>query len=138
MAPHPDDSDVVGVTLRHFFRAGCRITISVLTSGSSGVEDRFCPEDPSPQHKARLRREEQARSIHFFGLSHNCLNFPETEEDTESHLMDSGHNLDIFVRTIVKEQPDAIFMPHGNDTNIDHRLTCELVKRALEQIRPCN
>ena len=42
LGPHPDDFDVIGVTLRYFWEQGNPLFVGVATSGSSGVEDSFC------------------------------------------------------------------------------------------------
>ena len=37
LAPHPDDFDVVAVTLRHFADDGARTLLEVISGGASGV-----------------------------------------------------------------------------------------------------
>ncbi|MBP1768990.1 MAG: hypothetical protein H6P98_3105, partial [Candidatus Aminicenantes bacterium] len=66
LAPHPDDFDAAGVTLRLFQRNGNRVSLAVLTSGASGVEDGFCS-PPARAEKARIRENEQRASCRFFG-----------------------------------------------------------------------
>lgn len=41
LAPHPDDFDAIGITMRFFRRNGNDIDVVLLTSGASGVEDGF-------------------------------------------------------------------------------------------------
>ena len=67
LAPHPDDFDAAGVTLRVFQRNGNRVSLAVLTSGAGGVEDGFCS-PPARAEKARIRENEQRASCRFFGL----------------------------------------------------------------------
>lgn len=134
MAPHPDDLEEVGVTMRRLLEKGCRISLHVLTSGTSGVENRFCPDDTSSENKRRIRRNEQREAMRFFGLPSENLHFAETEEDSDSRLLDNPHNARLIRRIIANERPAAVFMPHGNDTNSDHRIACELVVHALEHL----
>src|SRR5512138_2812149 len=74
LAPHPDDFDVAGVTLRFFQDQGNRIDLAVLTSGASGVEDDFSA-SPDTAVKAALREAEQRASCRFFGLPESRLVF---------------------------------------------------------------
>ena len=41
LAPHPDDFDAIGITMRTLRDNGNRIDVVVLTSGASGVDDDF-------------------------------------------------------------------------------------------------
>ena len=135
LAPHPDDFEAVGITMRRFFKAGNTLNIYVLTSGASGVEDRFCPENPSNENKRRLRQKEQRDSCRFFGLPEGCLHFPPTQENADSNLLATEGNLAILKGIIRDEQPDAIFLPHGNDTNPDHRVAFNLTTEALGELQ---
>ena len=42
LAPHPDDFDAIGLTMRFFWDKGQSVHVAVATSGASGVEDSFC------------------------------------------------------------------------------------------------
>ncbi len=80
LAPHSDDFDAVGVTLRQFHERGSRIDPAVLTSGVSGVED-FFSGTSDPAVKAAIREEEQRASCRFFGLPDDRLTFMRLSED---------------------------------------------------------
>jgi LmbE family N-acetylglucosaminyl deacetylase len=43
LAPHPDDFDAIGVTLKHIRRNGNPIEVGVVRTGS-GVEDSYRPD----------------------------------------------------------------------------------------------
>ncbi len=135
LAPHPDDFDAVGVSMRRLTDAGCSLSVHVLTSGASGVEDVFCPEDASHANKRRIRREEQRDSCQSFGLPTDWLHFADTEEGDDSHLIDNPRNYQLIKHLIIDERPSAIFLPHGNDVNPDHRITFNLTVRALEELQ---
>lgn len=91
LAPHPDDFDAIGVTMRTLRDNGNRIDVAVLTSGGSGVDDDFAPR-LTIQEKATIREQEQSASCRFFGLPPERLTFLRLDEDTEGHLEVSGQN----------------------------------------------
>lgn len=132
LAPHPDDFDEIGVSLRIFRDNGNPIFVSVLSSGASGVEDGFCtPSDP--ETKARIREGEQLRSCRFFGLPDDHLEFLRLSEDFDGHILESPENYQRISQCVQRIRPALVFLPHGNDTNADHQLTYSLFKRiALE------
>jgi hypothetical protein len=41
LAPHPDDSDAIALSLRHLQRQGQALHVAVLTTGASGVDPGF-------------------------------------------------------------------------------------------------
>lgn len=135
LAPHPDDFDAVAVSMRLLKNDGCDIKVYILTSGSSGVEDSFCPEDTSPEHKRSIRQQEQRAACSFFGLCDKCISFAETEEDSDSHLLMNNHNRLFIGDLIAREFPDFIFLPHGHDTNRDHQITYHLTTLALKTLK---
>jgi LmbE family N-acetylglucosaminyl deacetylase len=131
LAPHPDDFDAIGITLRTFRDNGNPIDLAVLTSGASGVEDDFAPR-LTLQGKAALREEEQRASCHFFGLPPERLTFLRLAEDAQGHLEDSEQNLAQLLAYWDAHSPDLVFLPHGNDTNAGHRRTYRLFHRLIE------
>ena len=80
LAPHPDDFDAIGVTLKCLSDKGYPIHVGVVRTGS-GVEDVYCPGFTLGE-KADLRDEEQRRSLRFFGLPEDCLTFLALSNDT--------------------------------------------------------
>jgi LmbE family N-acetylglucosaminyl deacetylase len=123
LAPHPDDFDEIGITLRFFRDNGNPIFLSVLSSGASGVEDSFCT-PPTGETKAKVREQEQRRSCQFFGLRDAHLNFVRLSEDHDGHILKSHENLEQIRRCVHEIRPTIVFLPHGNDTNVCHRHTC--------------
>jgi LmbE family N-acetylglucosaminyl deacetylase len=132
LAPHPDDFDEIGVTLRIFKSNGNPIFVSVVTSGASGVEDRFCT-PPTAEKKAAIREKEQQRSCHFFGLQDTHLDFLRLLEDHDGHVLECPENYEQIRRCVYSIRPDLVLLPHGNDTNACHRHTCSLFMRAASQ-----
>ena len=132
LAPHPDDFDEIGITMRFFRNNGNSIYVAVLSSGASGVEDGFCS-PPTGETKAQIREEEQRKSCEFFGLPESRLTFLRLEEDHAGHIMENDINFERVRDHFLKVRPDVVFLPHGNDTNIDHQRTYAIFRRiALE------
>lgn len=131
VAPHPDDFDVIAITLRRFQRAGAQIAVAVLSSGSSGVEDEFVA-DPTPDAKRRVREVEQRASCEFFGLPEQHLTFLRLAEE-DRHLALTPENTAEIDAFLVRSQPEIVFLPHGNDSNRAHQRTYEMVASALSR-----
>ena len=130
VAPHPDDFDVIGITMRHFQRAGATITLGVLTSGASGVENAF---EPDPAAKRRVREREQEASCAFFGLPRDQLHFLRLGEDALGHLVESKANRARVSDFLDDRRPELVFLPHGNDPNLAHQRTFAMVADALSR-----
>jgi len=136
LAPHPDDFDEIGITLRFFRDNGNPIYLSVLTSGASGVVDSFCTQSDN-ETKAAVREQEQRRSCHFFGLRDTHLNFLMLSEDHDGHILENPENLEQIRCCVHEIRPAIVFLPHGNDTNACHRRTYTMFMRiALEAAFP--
>lgn len=131
LAPHPDDFDAIGVTLRFFHERGDVIHVAVLTTGASGVEDGFGSADNDAQ-KAALREEEQKASCRFFGLLEERLSFLRLPLEDKSETPTSTLAYTTLSAYLRARQPDLVFMPHGNDSNAAHRRSYELL-RAVAQ-----
>jgi LmbE family N-acetylglucosaminyl deacetylase len=127
-APHPDDFDAIGVSLKRFAAGGGKLHLAVFAGAWSGVEDSFC-KPPSIAAKSRCREHEQLASCRFFGLSEDSVYFLRMREDSAGNIMDLEDNFQILNSLVKNIQPDLIFMPHGNDTNPDHRLARAMVAR---------
>jgi LmbE family N-acetylglucosaminyl deacetylase len=128
LAPHPDDFDVIAVTLRRLQQSGNPIHLSVLTSGASGVEPGFCP-GGDWETRSELREHEQRRSCRFFGLPEADFEFLRLTEDPAGHMTSDEDNLDRIRTCLAEHAPDLVFLPHGNDTNADHRSTYFLMRQ---------
>ncbi|MBN8491187.1 MAG: PIG-L family deacetylase [Burkholderiales bacterium] len=120
LAPHPDDFDAIGVTLRALAAHGHALHLAVLTPGSSGVDDGFqgALDDDA---KAALREQEQLASCRFFGLPAARCHFLRLWQRADRAVDDAER-----LRTLVRQlQPGLVFMPHGNDSNATHRRSYE-------------
>ncbi len=120
LAPHPDDFDAIGVTLRRLQAAGCELRVAVLCPAWSGVQDSFC-DPPTPARKAEVREAEQRASCAFFGLAPECLAFLRLEEDATGVVAELPANRARVWEYLRATAPDWLFLAHPNDTNADHR-----------------
>jgi LmbE family N-acetylglucosaminyl deacetylase len=120
LAPHPDDFDAIGVTLRRLHECGHRIEVGVLTGAASGVEDGYRGV-VTPAAKRDLREAEQRASCRLFGLPDDRLTFLRLEEDESGHLVSSAANRQRLRTFLLSQAPELAFLPHGNDTNADHQ-----------------
>ena len=133
LAPHPDDFDVVAVTLKRFSEAGAELFLEVLTSGASGVEDAYAK---GWSRKTLAREAEQIASCRLFGLHESRIRFHRFAEDDLGHMEDGPVN-EARIRTILdRVAPDTVILPHGNDSNADHRRTFRMFENWAKK-REC-
>jgi LmbE family N-acetylglucosaminyl deacetylase len=135
LAPHPDDFDAVGVTLRFFHDRGDEVRLSVISSSPHGVTDGFCS-PPTAAAKTALREEEQRQSCALFGLPPERIIFLRLAEDDSGHPSDSAHNRAYLEAHIRDVGPDIVLMPHGNDTNAGHRFAFRALQHCAGQPGP--
>jgi LmbE family N-acetylglucosaminyl deacetylase len=131
LAPHPDDFDEIGVTLRFLSRNGNSIDIGVVRTGS-GVEDSYRP-GLTRAAKADLREREQRRSLQFFGLPENRLTFLPLANDAEDQPAENPENFAALEAFVMEKAPDIVFLPHGNDTNSGHRVMVSLFRQVARR-----
>lgn len=132
LAPHPDDFDVVAATLRHFARSGADIALEVLSGGASGVEDTFAE---GWETKTAAREAEQLDSCAMFGLPAGKLHFHRLPEDETGHMADNAENQKHIHTLLNTHSPEGVILPHGNDSNADHRRTFRWFQ-AWRETRP--
>ncbi len=128
VGPHPDDFDAIGVTMRFLAENGNPMHVAVIST-SSGVDDDYRP-GLSKDDKEQLREREQRNSARYFGLSEHKLSFLSMAKDDQDQLLDNAENYHALLGVVTDRLPDLIFLPHGNDTNNGHRVTCELVRQV--------
>ncbi|MBX9849660.1 MAG: PIG-L family deacetylase [Rhodocyclaceae bacterium] len=130
LAPHPDDFDAIAVTLRHFHARGDSIQLAVLTGGASGVEDGFAGAH-SDAEKTALRKREQLASCALFGLPSTHVRFLELPADEKGNPRLDAANHDTIRHWLLTHQPQLVFMPHGNDSNVTHQRTYALFRQVV-------
>jgi LmbE family N-acetylglucosaminyl deacetylase len=132
LAPHPDDFDAIGLSLRHLHAQGHALHVAVLTTGASGVEDGFegATDDGA---KAAVREAEQRASCAFFGLPPERLQFLRLWDAQAQAQADE--DLARLQAWIAARPADLVFMPHGNDSNRTHRRTSEAVRAVAARLQ---
>ena len=133
LAPHPDDFDAIGVSMRFLFENGNLIHLAVATSGASGVEDSFYT-PATKGNKTRVREQEQRESCGFFGLPENQLEFLRLDVDKAGHPKENQANTQIIRDCFSRLSPIMVFMPHANDTNAGHRRVYRMLQNVLPEI----
>jgi LmbE family N-acetylglucosaminyl deacetylase len=118
LAPHPDDFDAIGVSLKFLHEQSHIIHLAVLTSGAGGIDDGWNGIS-SAAEKTAIREAEQQASCHFFGLPSENVHFFRLWEQSSNESADY-EKLRSFLLSI---RPDFVFLPHGNDSNRTHRRT---------------
>jgi LmbE family N-acetylglucosaminyl deacetylase len=131
LAPHPDDFDAIGVTIRYLSRNGNPIHVGVARTGS-GVDDAQGP-GLTMAERADLREHEQRRSLSFFGLPEQRLTFLALANDADDRPVDSAENAAAIGAFVAGTAPDLVFLPHGNDPNVGHRLMASFLRRAARR-----
>lgn len=126
VAPHPDDFDAMGVTLKFLSDRGSVLKVVVACTGS-GVEESYRP-GLTLAGRRELREREQRNSARFFGLPAGDLVFPALVNDQDDQVQNDPRNLARLEDAIVPFQPDVILLPHGNDTNGAHRAVYAMVR----------
>jgi LmbE family N-acetylglucosaminyl deacetylase len=132
LAPHPDDLDAIGVTARFLLENGNPLYAVVVTSGASGVEDSYVS-TPTLGAKSEIREQEQLASCRFLGLPETSLMFLRLEEDETGQLADNQVNMDQVRQHIQSRQPEMVFLPHGNDTNLGHQRVYAMFRQAAQE-----
>ena len=182
LAPHPDDFDAIGVTLRILRDNGNPILLAVVTSGASGVEDGYRLAAPTSgnrgaedgyrlaaptsgsrgaedgyrltapttgshgvvgtfseavarKSKSEIREREQLESCALFGLPEERVSFLRLHEDEQGHPHDDRDNRRAVRDCIREARPDAVFLPHDNDTNAGHRRTYSMFAAATASLK---
>ena len=133
LAPHPDDFDAIGVTLKFLADNGHSLHVGVARTGS-GVEDAYRP-GLTLAGKADLREREQRDSARFFGLPDRCLTFLSLANDSQDQPADNMANRDRVGQFMQEKAPDIVFLPHGNDTNAGHQVIYSLFRQVACRLR---
>ncbi len=112
--------------MRWFHERGHRIDLAVLTRGTSGVDDGYAGAHTVEQ-KTLVREQEQRESCTLFGLDPSAVRFLRLADDESRKLSVAEPNRAAVSAFLAEVEPDVIFLPHGNDSNVAHQRTYQLV-----------
>ena len=135
LAPHPDDFDAVGVSMRFLHERGCAVHVAVCTRGANGVDDADCA-PPTRGAKAALREAEQRASCRFFGLEWDRLRFLRLPNDPGGHAAADLANVGVVAALLREVAPALVVLPHGRDPNITHQRVYRLLRLAVPAAGP--
>jgi LmbE family N-acetylglucosaminyl deacetylase len=129
---HPDDEVLgLGGTMNHLIsECNCNVRVVILGEGITSRDEK---RDVQSQTRAlKIHRENIEKARQVIGYHAVAIyDFPDNRFD-DVNLLD-------IVKVIEKEkndfQPDFIFTHHGEDLNIDHRLTFEAVLTASRPMK---
>ncbi len=120
-APHHDDESIgMGGTIKILTNRGANVNLVVVTAGYSGVAGPL----PSEQ-KIDMREKECLRAAKVLGVRR--VKFLRMKD--RAILFDEC-TLERFVETIRKFNPAYIYLPHGGESDRDHRMVNEIGKEA--------
>ncbi len=133
LAPHPDDFDSIGITMRFLHRDGHSIHLVVVSGSGSGVLDEFC-QAPDSKTKADVREREPRESARFFGLPDERIEFMRLAEDDGGAPLENDFNERAIGARLAALRPQVVFLPHGSDTNAGHRRVYAMFSRAARSL----
>lgn len=129
LAPHPDDFDAIGVTMKQLLDQGCDLTLAVLTGGANGVETGYEDAQTNTQ-KEILRQQEQRNSCEFFGLDADSVHFLQPAFNKDGALAVNEANTLTLKHLLDRVAPELVCLPFGNDSNMTHQRVYALYRRA--------
>ena len=103
-APHPDDFDAIGVTLRYLADQGHELHVLVAETGS-GI-DKVYGAGMTQAERTRLRVMEQTGSFRYFGLSEGSYRFLALDNAEDDQVADTAGNRQILEKIVRDIRPD--------------------------------
>ena len=132
LAPHPDDFDAIGVTMKYLQESGHDLHVAVCVTGSGIDEEHGAKMSLKDRQDCRIR--EQQDSLRFFGLPKERLRFLHLNNAPDDQLAEDEENRQALAAIVHEVRPDLLFSPHGNDTNRAHRAMYALVCRIAQDV----
>lgn len=121
---HPDDVELgAGGTLWKHAQAGDEVTILVMGSGAMS-------RDGATETDVQNLQSQAFQAATVLGASMRLLTFPDQRYDSVDFLQ-----LVRAVERVVEElEPEVVYTHHGDDLNLDHRLTHQAVMTACRPL----
>lgn len=120
---HPDDIEIGcgGALLRHRAQ-GDTVKMLVLTQGGKGAE-------VTGKELESTRFREAIAAATLLDVEIECWDYPDTELKESSELVNR-------IEAVVNEfKPDRVYIPYGQDTHQDHRVTSNAAKSACRKVK---
>ena len=123
---HPDDIEIgCGGSLLKHRAAGDQVHTIVLTGGGRGGDG---GDDASPE-LAGTRCVEAHAGAKIMDVTIECWDYNDAEIPETVELVNR-------IEKIVHEfKPDRVYLPYGNDTHQDHRITSNVAKSACRKVK---
>ncbi len=124
-APHPDDELVgCGGSMAKHIKLGNHVTVVYMTSGDAGNVKY------SKDELIKIREREAVNGLKVIG---KCE--PVFLRNMDGYLEANSENLIKVVELIRKAKPEIVYIPHANEAHQDHKVTYDLVNKAITKAR---
>jgi N-acetylglucosamine malate deacetylase 1 len=124
-APHPDDELVgCGGSIAKHVKLGNQVTVVYMTSGDAGNLKY------TKEQLGKIREQEAKNGLKILGVSK--LSFL---RNRDGYLETSADNLVKTVELIRNSKPDVVYLPHAEDAHQDHKVTYDIVTKAINKAR---
>lgn len=130
-APHPDDETFgCGGTIAQRLNEGYDVSVVFLTDGRHALEGHINTKGPTPLEIKAIRKEEAIRATKILGIPEENLVFLDYEDKTlkENECLAQEK----IVRILQALSPAEVFFPQEKEYHVDHRITNQIVRKALE------
>lgn len=120
---HPDDIEICcgGALIKHVAE-GHTVKGLILTGGGRGGEE-------ITSDLADVRCKEAEEGAEIMGIDIECWGYQDTE-------IPEGFELIQKIEKVVNEfKPDRVYIPYGQDTHQDHRITSNAAKSACRKVK---
>lgn len=122
-APHPDDDIIAcGGSIAKHVQKGHHVSIVYLSSGEAGSLS-YVPED-----LAKIREAEAARAAGLLGVADLIF-----LSNPDGYISFTRETLEIIIRLIRSKKPTKVYLPHENESVLDHQQTHRLVWEACKR-----
>lgn len=120
---HPDDVEIgCGGALLHHRAKGDNVKVLVLTQGGKGAE-------VTGKELESTRLKEAIAAATLLDVEIECWDYPDTEIQETAELVTR-------IEAVVNGfKPDRVYIPYGQDTHQDHRVTSNAAKSACRKVK---
>jgi N-acetylglucosamine malate deacetylase 1 len=122
-APHPDD-DLIGCggSIANHINNGSEVSVVYMTSGEAGSLKYTKTE------LAKIREAEARDAAKKIGITNTIF-----LNNQDGYLDYNQANLAGLIEIIREHKPDIVYLPHENDSHMDHKTTYKLVTESVNR-----